>query len=58
METRRAVILSALVAVILLTFTLTASADSSYSALIVYGDSLTDNGNLFAAIGYPPAPYF
>jgi phospholipase/lecithinase/hemolysin len=57
-ETRRAVILSALVAVILLTFTLTASADSSYSALIVYGDSLTDNGNLFAAIGYPPAPYF
>ena len=42
----------------LLTFTLTASADSSYSALVVYGDSLTDNGNLFAAIGYPPAPYF
>jgi phospholipase/lecithinase/hemolysin len=24
----------------------------------VYGDSLSDNGNLFNAIGYPPAPYF
>jgi cholinesterase len=33
-------------------------ADSTYSALVVYGDSLSDNGNLFNAIGYPPAPYF
>jgi phospholipase/lecithinase/hemolysin len=36
---------------------LTANADS-YSAVFAYGDSLSDNGNLFAAIGYPPAPYF
>jgi phospholipase/lecithinase/hemolysin len=40
-----------------LAFSLTASA-SSYSAIFAYGDSLSDNGNLFAAIGYPPAPYY
>lgn len=30
------------------------------SAVVVYGDSLSDNGNLYAASGftYPPAPYF
>jgi phospholipase/lecithinase/hemolysin len=44
-------------AIALLTLTSFANA-SSYSALVVYGDSLSDNGNLFAAIGYPPAPYF
>ena len=43
--------------VVLLTFNLTANA-SSYSAIFVYGDSLSDNGNLFAATGFPPAPYF
>ena len=41
----------------LLAFTLTANADS-FSAVFVYGDSLSDNGNLFAATGFPPAPYF
>ncbi len=56
MHTRRATILSALV-VMLLAFTLTANADT-YSAVFVYGDSLSDNGNLFAATGYPPAPYY
>ena len=30
---------------------------SPISALIVYGDSLSDNGNLFAAVGFLPAPY-
>jgi phospholipase/lecithinase/hemolysin len=45
-------------AIALLTLTSLANADSSYSALVVYGDSLSDNGNLFAAIGYPPAPYY
>jgi phospholipase/lecithinase/hemolysin len=44
-------------AIALLTLTSLANA-SSYSALVVYGDSLSDNGNLFNAIGYPPAPYF
>jgi phospholipase/lecithinase/hemolysin len=45
------------VAILLLAVTPLANA-SSYSALVVYGDSLSDNGNLFAAIGYPPSPYF
>jgi phospholipase/lecithinase/hemolysin len=31
---------------------------SSYDALVVYGDSLSDNGNFFSATGYPGAPYF
>src|SRR5579864_4818065 len=26
------------------------------SSVVVYGDSLSDNGNLYAAIGYPPSP--
>ena len=42
----------------LLAFTVTASADPLYSAVFVYGDSLSDNGNLYHAIGYPPAPYY
>ena len=29
----------------------------SYSRVISFGDSLTDNGNLFAISGQPPAPY-
>jgi cholinesterase len=45
-------------ALMLLTTTFTAKADS-YSAVFAYGDSLSDNGNLFAAIAYPPSPpYF
>lgn len=30
----------------------------TYNRLVVFGDSLSDNGNLFAAVGQPPAPYF
>jgi len=45
------------VAIMLLAFTAIASADS-FSSVIVYGDSLSDNGNLYAAIGYPPSPYY
>ncbi len=30
----------------------------SYSGLYVFGDSLSDNGNLFRLTGQPPAPYF
>jgi phospholipase/lecithinase/hemolysin len=33
-----------------------ASADS-FSSIVVYGDSLSDNGNLYAATGEPGAPY-
>ncbi len=57
MQSPRAAILSASIAFMFSAFTLTASADS-FSAVFVYGDSLSDNGNLFAATGSPPAPYF
>jgi phospholipase/lecithinase/hemolysin len=33
-----------------------ANADS-FSSIVVYGDSLSDNGNLFAATGIPGPPY-
>lgn len=29
-----------------------------FSSVVVYGDSLSDNGNLFAATGVPGAPYY
>lgn len=29
----------------------------SFSSIVVYGDSLSDNGNLYAATGVPGAPY-
>lgn len=36
-----------------------ANADpNDYSRVVAFGDSLSDNGNLKAAIGQPPAPYF
>jgi outer membrane lipase/esterase len=35
-----------------------AASAQSYSRLVVFGDSLSDNGNLFALAGQPPAPYF
>jgi phospholipase/lecithinase/hemolysin len=65
-QTLKTTILTASVAVILLASTAIANAASvSYSSVIVYGDSLSDNGNLFAATsqipaigGYPPAPYY
>src|ERR1017187_3134603 len=30
----------------------------SFNAVVVYGDSLSDKGNLFAATGEPGAPYY
>jgi phospholipase/lecithinase/hemolysin len=42
-------------AILLLAFPAIASADS-YSSLIVYGDSLSDNGNLYGATGNPASP--
>lgn len=36
-----------------------AAPPAPFSALYVFGDSLSDNGNLFALTGgFPPAPYF
>ncbi len=29
-----------------------------FTSVVVYGDSLSDNGNLFGAVGQPGAPYF
>src|SRR4051794_1326922 len=34
------------------------SAASPFAAVVAYGDSLSDNGNLFAAVGEPGPPYF
>lgn len=42
---------------ILLILTSSALA-GAYNGIVVYGDSLSDNGNLYAKIGYPPAPYW
>lgn len=30
----------------------------SFTSIYAFGDSLSDNGNLFAATGQPPSPYF
>lgn len=37
---------------------LAAPASANYSQIITFGDSLSDNGNLFALTGQPPFPYF
>jgi phospholipase/lecithinase/hemolysin len=49
----------ALLSFILVALTTMVSA-SAYTAVIAYGDSLSDNGNLFAATNgqYPPPPYW
>jgi phospholipase/lecithinase/hemolysin len=46
-----------MLAAILLALTSFASA-GAYTAVIAYGDSLSDNGNLYAVSGYPPPPYW
>jgi len=33
-----------------------AASASTYSAVVVYGDSLSDNGNFYAQTGFPPSP--
>ena len=35
-----------------------AAGAASFTQVVVLGDSLSDNGNLFAATGIPPAPYY
>lgn len=46
---------AALVAATALT---TPALSQSYTGLYVFGDSLSDNGNLFRLTGQPPAPYY
>ena len=45
-------------AVFLLASLCTGAEASPFSSLIVYGDSLSDNGNLFTAVGQLGAPYY
>ena len=35
-----------------------AVAAAPFTGLVVFGDSLSDNGNLFAAVGFPGFPYY
>ena len=42
----------------LLAAPLTAQGAASHTDLVVFGDSLSDNGNHFAASAFPPAPYW
>ena len=55
MKYRRSAVFTASVTIMLLAFTAIASA-SSFSSVVVYGDSLSDNGNLYSATGHPPSP--
>ena len=43
--------------ILLFTFVSFASA-GTFTSVVAYGDSLSDNGNLFAATGIPGAPYY
>jgi len=57
MQLRKYVLIAVSMAIVLMVLTASAFA-SSFSTLVVYGDSLSDNGNLYSLIGYPPAPYY
>jgi len=57
MQARKSGFFVALVAVTMLALTSFASA-GAFSYVISYGDSLSDNGNLYAHTGQPPAPYW
>jgi phospholipase/lecithinase/hemolysin len=43
--------------VVLLAAASSVARADSFSSIVVYGDSLSDNGNLYAATGVPGAPY-
>ncbi len=55
MPYRRFTLMVASVAVVLATLASFAQA-TSFSAIVVYGDSLSDNGNLYSLAAYPPSP--
>lgn len=58
MQIRKIVVVAAVIAG--LGMSARKGAAATYSDVIVYGDSLSDNGNLYAASGMtiPPAPYY
>lgn len=55
MQFRKSQLLAGFFAIVLF---LTASIAGATSYIVAYGDSLSDNGNLYAASGQPPAPYW
>ena len=57
MDLRKLLTLAASIAILPAAFLTSARADT-FSSVVVYGDSLSDNGNLYAAYGYPPYPYY
>ena len=57
MDLRKLLTFAASIAILPAAFSTFAKADP-FSSVIVYGDSLSDNGNLYAAVGYPPPPYY
>ena len=57
MQTRGRVTRSLFLALAFLVFAASSRANS-FSAVFVYGDSLSDNGNLFNAVGQPGPPYY
>ena len=57
MQLRKYVVFAVSMAVVSVALTASASA-GTFSSLVVYGDSLSDNGNLYSLIGYPPPPYY
>jgi phospholipase/lecithinase/hemolysin len=57
MQLRKYVLIAAAMVTVPIAITSSALA-SSFSSLVVYGDSLSDNGNLYSLIGYPPPPYY
>jgi len=56
-QTRGRVTRSLFLALAFLVFAASGRANS-FSAVFVYGDSLSDNGNLFNAVGQPGPPYY
>jgi hypothetical protein len=56
---KKLVVLGTLLPLILLTSSIAAAFDlGKVHNLVVFGDSLSDNGNTFAAVGLPKPPYY
>jgi phospholipase/lecithinase/hemolysin len=55
---RQKIVMTALVAAAAVLLVIPLFPDESISQVVVLGDSLSDNGNLYAVTGYPPPPYW